>query len=496
MRRITRQRRIAVQLAATALVAASGCSLSDRVVKPDGAGGWSPEARRAEIRQRAVAARVDVPQGDTPSAPAVASGAPLDLADVLSEALTNNRRVAEGRTRLAIAEAQTREARGRLLPSTVGSGRYTWASDPQTNQISFPAGILPPGTTVPPITIREQDFGTVNATLTLPIDLSGELLQALSAAQAGYRGERARLWATTLEQQTTAVRAYFQLLEAQALRRVTEQTIALDRQQVATAEARFLNGRVTKNDLLVVQVALRNAEQQLAQRDLALRQARRLLNDTIGRPIDAPTEVVDVSQTPTLPGAEESLRRSYESNPLLQALLEERQRLEASASSLRRSRLPRFNVGGAVDYSSTTIVDPQTIGSGFTGFIWDLGTDTRREAQIAQAEQAIEQSRTSLERQLRELEEGVRNVREAAAERLLALATAQDAVIQAEENLRIRQQQFDAGRAQSDDVLLAETLLAQQRATVATALYQAHIRRVELQQLIGQPLEEAIPASR
>ena len=77
----------------------------------------------------------------------------------------------------------------------------------------------------------------------------------------------------------------------------------------------------------------------------------------------------------------------------------------------------------------------------------------------------------------------------AAAERLAALATAEAAVGQAEENLRIRRQQFDAGRATSDDVLDAEALLAAQRATLATALYQAHTRRAELQQLMGQPLD-------
>ena len=50
--------------------------------------------------------------------------------------------------------------------------------------------------------------------------------------------------------------------------------------------------------------------------------------------------------------------------------------------------------------------------------------------------------------------------------------------------------QFDNGRAQSDDVLIAEALLSQQRATLATALYQAHTRRAELQQLIGLPLDD------
>jgi outer membrane protein TolC len=69
-------------------------------------------------------------------------------------------------------------------------------------------------------------------------------------------------------------------------------------------------------------------------------------------------------------------------------------------------------------------------------------------------------------------------------------------VSQADENLRIRQQQFDAGRAQSEDVLDAEAILSSQRATLATALYQAQTRRAEVQQLTGAPFEALIAEGR
>ena len=90
----------------------------------------------------------------------------------------------------------------------------------------------------------------------------------------------------------------------------------------------------------------------------------------------------------------------------------------------------------------------------------------------------------------------MRSTQRAAQERLSALDTARAAVDQAEENLRIRQQQFDAGRATSEDVLDADALLARQRATLATALYEAHTRRAELQQLMGEPLKDLVSARR
>ena len=64
----------------------------------------------------------------------------------------------------------------------------------------------------------------------------------------------------------------------------------------------------------------------------------------------------------------------------------------------------------------------------------------------------------------------------------------EQAVGQAEENLRIRRQQFDAGRASSEDVLDAQALVSNQRALRASALYQAHVRLAELHSLMGRDL--------
>jgi len=429
------------------------------------------------------------------AAEAVPAG-PLTLASALALAARGNRRIAEGEEQLLVARARVWEARGRLLPATTGSGRYTWYTDQQTTRVRIPPGLLPAGTTPPAVTIRQAEFGVLNGTLTLPLDVTGELQLTLAAAQAGYRGERARLWATRLAEQVRVIRAYFQLLESERLAEVTEQTIELEQEQGAHAEQRFTAGRLTKNELLVVQVALRNAEEQRLQRALAIDEARWDLNRAIGLPVDAPSEVTDVHERPAVPAADEALRLARASNPALSALLEEQQRLEESARALARGRLPRFSAGGAIDYSSATIVEPQRVGSGFVGFTWDLGTDTRREAEIAAARHAAEQNRIAVGRELDELEAAVRRTQRAAEERLAAAAAAEAGVAQAEENLRIRRQQFDAGRATSDDVLDAEALLAGQRATRAGALYQAHTRRAELQELLGLPLDDVVADTR
>jgi outer membrane protein TolC len=382
------------------------------------------------------------------------------------------------------------DVRGRLLPATTATARYSWYTDAQTTNVDLPQELVEQIGETPVVTVRDAENGTVNGTIALPIDISGELYHGLLAAQAGYRGEQARVCAVTLEQQLAVVRAYFQLLEALRLRDVAAGTAAVYREQVAIADDRYRNGRLTKNDLLTFQVALRNAEQAILSRGVQIDRRRLELNDAIGADVDRATDPVDVRTHPPVPSAEAALQVAWRRNPLLISLLEEQQRLEEAETSLARGRFPRFQGGGAVDYQSSDLLQPPQIGSGFVGFSWDLGTDLRRESQISAARAEAQRNRVALERQMRELEAAVRSTQLAAQERVAAYDTAAVAVGQAEENLRIRREQFDVGRAQSDDVLIAERLLATERATLASALYQAHTRKAELQRLMGLPIGE------
>jgi len=475
-------------------VVLGGCTAVREVWRPEGDGGWTAARRRAAVSELAPAAGVVDPL--SPAAPP--PGPQLyDLRRALDTAAHANRAIAAAATRTDISRARALEARGLLLPTTTARGAYTWYSDVRSTQPALPPQLRPPPGTPPvEVMLSDSDAGTINALFSQPIDLSGELRETLKAAQAGYRGEIARRWATELEQDLGVTRAYFARLAAARLREVTEQTIALYRRQLEDADQRFRAGLVTKNEVLEVQVALRNAEQRLQQEDVDIARARWAFNDAIGVDVNAPTEVADVRERPWLPDEAELLSTAQAKNPVLTALFERQRQLEAELSALQRSRIPRVNAGGQLDYSTSTLFTPQAIGSGFVGFNWDLGTDTRREERITAARLAVDENRIQLEAELRSLEQALRTTQRAAAERLTALDTAEVAVGQAEENLRIRQQQFGAGRAQTRDVLEAQRLLAEQRAVLATALYEAQTRRAELQQLMGEPFEALLAEER
>jgi len=472
----------------------AGCTAARNVWRPEGDGGWSAARRREAVSALAPQAGVVDPL----AAPTPAPGPTVyDLAAALAEARGGNRPMQAEALRVGIARRRALEARGRLLfPTTTAQARYTWYSDVRTTHVDLPPGVLPPGTQPFDVVLSDSDAGTVNAQVVLPLDITGELRQLLAAAQAGYRGAAAQRWAVELEQNLAVTRAYYDRLSAKRLREVTDETIALYRRQLADAQARFNAGQVTKNEVLEVDVVLRNAEQRRMREDVAVERTRWAFNEAIGVEVDAPTEVADVQARPDLPSIDDALQEAQQHNPILTQLFEHQRQLDAELSALERSRFPRFEAGGAMDYSTSNLFQPNQIGSGFVGMRWDLGTDTQREERIGAAKLAVDENKVQLESQLRALEQALRATLRTAEERLAALVTATAAIGQAEENLRIRQQLFSVGRAQSKDVLDAQRLLAEQRAVLATALYDAQTRRAEIQQLTGEPFEAMLAAGR
>ncbi len=485
-------------LASCALASVPGCTSLRSFTRPEGEGAPSAAARQKEIAAIASVSGVTVAAVDSAqpaAAMARAPAAPLDLAAALALADSGNRRIAEARAEVRAAAAEVGVVRSALLPATTATARYDWLSGNQEVQVHLPAGVLPPGTSLPQIEIQQADYGVVSSRLALPLDLSGELRATLRAAQAGYRGIEARAWATTLEQELAVVRAYYGLLEAEHLVGVSDQTTASYTEQLRQARLRHDKGRATRNEILIVEVALAETEQHRLRRRQATAEARRRLNEMIGLDIAAATRVADERTPPELPALGTALALAQAHNPVLTGLLEDRTQLTETETALERSRLPRFQGGGQMQWNSADLIEPQLLGGVFLGLSWDLDTNLNRESRLVQVRAQLERSRLAVEGELRALEAQVRGAHEAVVERLAAHRTAEIAVEQAAENLRIRSRQLDAGRADSEDVLIAESLLSNQRAVLATALYGSHIRRGDLQRLIGLPLGDELPRS-
>ena len=392
------------------LVLAMGCGPARVLTRPEGNGGWDPQRRRDELSARATAAAVALdPEAPPPEPENIA--APLSLTDALAIATSGNRRIAEADREVDAAAARVRDTRGRLLPATTGSGRYTWYTSALRNAVALPAGVLP-GATNPSFVIREQQSGRLNGATVIPLDVTGQLWKTLTAAQAGYRGERARAWATTLAQKVGVIRAYFDLLQARAPARASSsRTIELDRAQLANASNATTPGGSPRTSCWSCRWRCSNREQEHRQRELDDRSGA-LDAEPGDRP---PGRRADGGgrRRPSVPRCPRSTTRcaiAFANNPVLLSLLEEQQRLEDTATALARGRLPRFEGGGTVDW--TERADPPAAGNRLGLRRLHLGPRHRRPPRGAASRRRASRptrNRIAIERELRELESAVRD---------------------------------------------------------------------------------------
>jgi outer membrane protein len=469
---------------------------------PAGRGGWSDELRGEELSRASALANPDPagPAARDAHEPAFDSSAPrspshLDLATALDLAHRHNRNVAASQYALDAVAGGVAIARSRLLPTASVRGAYDWYDEEQKNSFQPDLCATPPCAPVElSVPVREQDFATVSAAVRLAIDLSGQLRHGLWSAQASYRAERARAWATRLQEESAVARAYFGLLEAERLREVGLETVALHERQFSDASSRFELGRLTRNNVLVVEVALIDARQAILQLDNAVAAARRNLNAVTGLEIAAPTTVLDIREPPDLPPLESAVEAVSSRNPLVTSMLEEVAAADERLTAERRARFPRFDAHAGYDATTQSLLQPNdypTVGVRMEADLYSL----EREGEIARLAASATRSRLLLDRTRRDVEALVRASHDQLRERILAIEAISAAVRQAEENRRIRQVQFDEGRATSEDLLDASQILTRQRALLASAIYQSHVRRAELQELMGEPLSNLSEAS-
>jgi len=196
--------------------------------------------------------------------------------------------------------------------------------------------------------------------------------------------------------------AYFDMLQAQRLREVTEQTIAAQRRQLASAEARYSSGRTTKNDLLVVQVTLQTTEERLLQEDLLMARARLALNQAIGLPVNAPTSVVDVGDAPVCPPSSGCSRTPGTQSADRRGASRSNSAWRRPVTSLERSR-SACRRRSAIEWTAPPSSNPQDVatGSSVSRGIW-LGLAPR--VGNRRGKSAAERNRIAMGRRMRALE--------------------------------------------------------------------------------------------
>jgi outer membrane protein TolC len=419
----------------------------------------------------------------TSVAPARAASRTLTIDEAVTLAMQSNPRLAAARSRVQASDDTASSTGRRMLPSVHLSEEFQHWDAPF---------ILPFGSM--PILARQQTTNTFVASADQPVmglfrtNAERESLSEQSAAA------RAQIEATQADLRATVETQFLRVFEAQALEQIAAASAKELGEQVTVAKARLASGVITNADLLRIEVAVANAQQQGLEAHSQGLTARSQLFAAIGiAPADSmemtlvePVERLNTARAASAPGSLASLlplamqRRPElgQQNHLI--LAADRQR-----GAQTFAMLPDVDLEGSyLRLYGQPFQPPHSwfVGVKASWAIWEWGaTDLARRAAIAQAD-AARRDRDTLEREIES--ELTSSLAQGEAARG-AVGSAEKAVTSAEEAYRVTDASVKAGASTTTDLLQAQSELTQARLNLTRARYELALSDVTLTRATG-----------
>ncbi len=323
--------------------------------------------------------------------------------------------------------------------------------------------------------------------------------------RARYDVAEAQEWVAGFTQNQTlqsvvfsVTQAYYQLMGSQALLEADARTVAENRKALEAAEVLHRAGQATIGDLYQARAALAQAESAYAGQKQAVLASQGTLASTLGL---APGSAIHI--VPLTPGshppaglrdaARRLMRAAEKENPALQEARAQVAVARASVRAVREEGLPTLGISGSYGYQFQGGFQP--------GDTWTLGltltvplfTGFSNHYQLRQAEATARQDAATMN--------STRNTTLAAVWQdyhsfqgdLAAYPGASSSLANAGKALEVVLAQYRVGQATIQDVLQAETALAQSRYSLISNLVSSYVALAQLGQAVGMPVGAAHP---
>jgi outer membrane protein TolC len=427
----------------------------------------------------------------------------MTIEQAVAQALQSNPRLAASRARSNASRQGAQSAASRMLPSVhLTEDLQRWNAPFAISPAAFAGGGTggmtgmtggTGGMSTQLLTVRDQTTSTFVASVDQPLLGLFRLENERASQSAGADAYDAQVAGAEADVRQAVETQFLRFFEAQAMQNIAETSAHELGEQVTVAQARLASGVITKADLLRIEVAVANAQQQALQARSQAATAYASLMATIG--MDARSEMAGVTlveprallaaarQTPApfaalLPGARERRPEMHAQALLLRSA-------EKQATARAFALIPDLDVQAAYLRTDGQVFAPKN--SAYVGLhaqwaIWEWGaTEHLRRAANAQAGAA----RRDLEATERQIEAELSSSLSEGDSALGAVDAAEKAIASAEEAFRVTQAQVNAGTATTTDLLEAQSALTQARLNLTRAQYELAMARVNLARASG-----------
>ncbi len=329
----------------------------------------------------------------------------------------------------------------------------------------------------------------VNAGVSLsqPIYMGGKIRSAVKMANLGEEIAEANEVLTTSNVILATSEAYALLVRMKELKKVAEKYNELLKVLYDNVQKAYDRGAKGQNDVLKVQVKLSESEISLCKADNGIRLATMNLCHYIGFPLDSVIYVND-----NFPAIETTIGELTLSNRPETSMLDRQLQIADYQIKISRSeQLPKVGLMASYGYTyGFEFNDEKLFNSGdflvllnVSIPIYHFGEKHNQTMAVkVQKEEIMLQRQQTDEKMTLEIAQCRNNYEESQ----LQVDLAEKALAQAEENLRVSQKQFDAGRETLSDHLEAQALWQSAYQNLVDANFSRYISYLALQKAVGE----------
>lgn len=425
------------------------------------------------------------------------------LEQLKDSALHNNFAIRKARYDINAAQQQRREAYTKYFPNVSATGLWFNADKGMAETTINPSELIPQSLgqvlaqklpqqvladLANPINVSMMKNGTIGGvTAVQPVFAGGQIINGNRLAKVGENVSRLQLQLSENEVEKTTEQYFWQLVSLQEKMKTVEAVEALLADIAKDVDVALKAGVALRNDLLQVQLRQNDvASQKLTLRN-AISVVKLLLTQYCGLNAGDTWNVAYTSADPT--SAENLSLFTFNSSlpnlPEYQLLTQQVRATDLQHKMEVGKNLPSVGVGAGYNYHNLLDNDHTfgmifaTVSVPISGWWGDSHAIKRKKIEHEKAQaQLADKSELLMIR----MQKAYNDVEEARQQ----LDIAQRSIEQAEENLRLNRNFYQAGTTKMSDLLEAQLLYQQARDKQTDAVANYYNKRLEYRQAIGQ----------
>ena len=399
------------------------------------------------------------------------------LEDAWDSAINNNHQIKSAKADTSASEQQLQSAEGQRLPDLNVSSGYTQFSETPTAKTQL-------GGQTTQFAMSQAGSVKAQAIASVPIFTSGRISHNIDAAEASLQAVQSNETTSVLNIKMQVAEAYITVLRMESALQVAQSHVDTLGLHMKDVNNLFDQGMVARNDVLAANVELANAQQLVVQANNQLDISRAHYNQLLDRNLADAVKLTH--QFPEIPQGSliELSSAAIKQRPELVALAQQIESLGQQAQSVKAGLLPQVAINGGYQYQENRYQAFQGLWMANIGMEWKLfdGSSSHRSDAISRQAMSLKEQRDDLSSMI-----GLQ-VRQAwldIQESQKRIAVTQQAIAQADENLKVTTDRYQQGLSTNTDLLKAEDLRTTTHVNLNNATYDSALATLHLRRALG-----------